>query len=663
MKKKINEMSLIRNDDVTKTSIYSYYKKQFEKILSLNDARQGTLKEKQFYIHDIQLEKELEAIFDDSTDTISFLIGYAGIGKSTSLRQFFQFRSSEPVLQQEKTVLVFPVTFNSVLNESNIRSSFNDKKYLEAAYKIKDELAFSIEALCSFLEDNFPGLREQFYSDEGIAKFYKYIKYTNSKSLEFLSFNEKRRLSGLQLMEKSLECLYHNDHFVYSATKLKYYLSRNVCRCKKMIVILDDIEPLPYEVQLQLVLQYAKYYECMRNTCEKMEQKTYIINMLISLRPHTYRILREYHGLKAFVVNREIYKKNMVSLGELFQRKIEYYKEESQNSDEMAWEKVDKVLKKLNSKYESKFAEMIKNISLCNTRDACDIYKLILRDRNWISHNTGGARETNGFGCAYVFNNVTVLRAIACGQSYIYNGKESKWIPNILYNTADKSFSYLNMCVIFLCLEKYGDSLRCGIDSLKYDEIISAFSKSFPEYFNLIDDLHTSIKYLFEKKILRKSINDTDRIETLDCPESLTKNSILYLSSRGKEIWKMLGSDSVYLELCREDSFRDYDNGVNNSESSYELLQDGKQIEIYLDLLRYLSEIIDEEKNFLVYAKEKHSIPVYRRLITKKVISSHLYCGLKKSMDYVGCKQHVMLNSERREVEKKIEELYEIIND
>lgn len=99
-----------------------------------------------------------------------------------------------------------------------------------------------------------------------------------------------------------------------------------------------------------------------------------------------------------------------------------------------------------------------------------------------------------------MFNNVTVLRAIACGQSYIYNGKESKWIPNILYNTADKSFSYLNMCVIFLCLEKYGDSLRCGIDSLKYDEIISAFSKSFPEYFNLIDDLHTSIKYLFEKK-------------------------------------------------------------------------------------------------------------------------------------------------------------------
>lgn len=637
MKKKINEISAMRNSGSVKNDLYTRYKPAFEKILPLNDTRHDSTEDNIFYIPDKEFDEELNYILNDTNDTISVVIGYAGIGKSTSLRHYFGFENSSLKLQNNNHTVIFPAIFNGFLAEKD--DNFTDLSIdeMDVAKKIKDDLSLRIDSVCSFLEENFDGLKEKFDSEIGQLEFYTYLKETNPKVLEHLPYKKRKYLNKKEEKLKKLEYAYQKEPFICSATKLKYYLGSKICKSNKIIVIVDDIEPLPYELQVQLVMQYARFFECMKNTSSSIIEKEYIVNILISLRPHTFRILKEYRAFKAFYITREIFKKNMVDMAELFRRKIEFYSKEIPHENQEKWDEACRIIDILSNKFNSRYANMIKNLSLWNTRDAILTYKTVLEDRVWIQRNMD---KTSGFSINeehYVFNNITVLRAIACKHKYVYKHQNSI-IPNILYNTKDKNYCFLILCVfsLFCASEEDEESYVYGTNSKSFGEIIDCFKDAFPRYKDIIKDAEEVLFYLFKEKILRKSINDSDKIETLDKEESLSINSLLYLSPKGYEIWRMAASDSVYMELCREDYYRDYENKNICMECSFELMQSGEQVKIFCDLFSLLMEILEEERKYILYASDNNTLDIYKNYFGDNVISQQFYFGIHRSIEFSG---------------------------
>lgn len=652
MMKKINQISVLRNDVGARNDLYTRYRKQMEVLLSTNDTRPGTKKDADLYIPDKLVEEELSSVYNDRIDSLSMLIGYAGIGKSTVLRNYFKYRNSLPTLSDDRKILIFPTSFNNVIiNE--------DKGITEEglALDIKEDLTHRIDAVCSFLEGQFDGLKERFDSNRGQMEFYQLLEKTNPRVLEHVPYNLRMNLSKDDEKKLKLSYAYEKERFICAATKLKFYLNSPLCSCNKIIVILDDIEPLPYKNQAELVMQYVRFYDCLKNDVLYTDVQEYLVNMIISIRPHTYRILRGYKAFKAYYVTREILKRDMVDLNTLFNVKLDYYSHNIDVSNEEAWKQSRQILTRLSGKFSNKYANMIKNICLWSTRDAMKAYTTILVNRIWIQRDMA---KTSGFTIRendYVFNNITVIRALACEQYYVYARRGEYWIPNLLYNTVDKNYSFINLCICN-CFEKdKNQDYTYGTDSKSFGDIVGYFMKSFPDYKGLEKSVESMIRYLYDQKILQKSINDTDKEETIGKSELLNTESLLYLTPKGYELLRMIEADSVYMELCREDYYRDYQgNEELNSESSFELMQKGQQDAIFYDLFLFLLDLLEWEDKFISYAADHHTIDIYTNCFGEDIVFERFYHGIWRSIDYSGTDKEFL-----QPVVKRVSDMFEII--
>lgn len=650
VEKKINEISVYKNETVSRSDLYTRYKPAFDKLLRVNDFRNNEKKNRDLYIPDDELDQELKYVREEDMDSLSILIGYAGIGKSTALRNTFEYINSIPTYIDTDKILVFPATYNGyTIGE-------NDNKYI-CEKKIREDILLRIESVNSFLEDKFDKLRDWFDSEEGQLEFYQYIKETNAHVLEHLPYEERRCLSKEEEKKKKLEYAYKYDPFVCAVSKLKYYLGKEACICSKLIVILDDIEPLPYMQQKILIMQYVRFFECLKNTSLTIADKEYVVNVIIGMRPHTYRIMKEYRAFQAFYINREILKRNMVDVSKLFKKKIELYENEIPHENIDAWNSANRALDILCNKFHSHYSNLIKNVSIWNTRDAMEIYQSVLENRIWVQKNIAKTANFVINVDDYVFNNITVLRAIACKNNYVYKPSINGMIPNILYKTLEENYSFLSMCIFEYF--HFHDNLdyTYGTNAYTFLELMQIFTETFKGYERIEENAKEIIRYLFVNKILRKSINDTDCPELLDTEQSLKDDSQLYLSPRGYEIWKLIESDSVYFELCREDYYRNYDKEDCCKESSYELFLKGEQKLIFKDLLSILLELLDEEIKFISYAQKIQTIDNYKKLFGTNVMCKHFFIGIMRSVEFSGHSECDLLKDSIVMVEEKIREI------
>lgn len=643
MKKKISQISSLRNEYCSRSDIYTKYKWQFNKLISCSGIRPGSKEEKQLYIQDADTESRLRDIYEDDADSLSFLIGFAGIGKSTVLRNFFNFGNSVISEVRDERAIIFPMSCNGKI--------LDDKETME-------DFTNRIGSVCSFLERKIPQLQEWFSTTKGQHEFYEYINDTNPRILEHVPYDEQIYAKQYELEEKKLYYAFVKERFIFTVTKLKYYLGRKECYYNRLIVILDDVEPLPYAAQKNLIMQYVRFYECMRNVSEDYSDKKYIINMLISIRPHTYRILNTERDFKAYYVTREIIKQDMVDLHELFSKKIEYYSKDISIENKDSWDIATKMLLILSGKFNGKYGNLIKNISLRNTREALQAYSLVLSNRAWIQRNMDKNANFTIKENDYIFNNITVLRALACEHYYIYARRGLYLVPNILMNSLTENYAIINLCIIncFLC-EDYED-YSYGQKFKTKEEILGYFHKVFfsrPEIENTAAQM---LDYLYSEKILRKSINDTEKVEQLKEDDKLEMKSRIYLSPKGYEIDNLLKSDSVYFELCREEYYREMSEEYA-SQSSFELMQKGQQLEIFRDLFILLAELIEEEKKYLSYAKELDTITLYRNYFGSEVLCEKIFQGLWKSIEYSGNMHYLW--EQKNDTEKKIAELKGIL--
>lgn len=631
---KVNQLS-VNQASILSSSSFDRLKKPLNYFLNPDAGNKDITELNQCCVTDNKTEESLKELLCENMDSIAVLIGYQGIGKSTDIRHSYQIMNDAIKFNDEHKTVIFPSFFRGVI-------SGTDFKDVSAVFSdIRNDLAQKLCAVCEALEDKVPALESDFMSDIGKEKFFKLFQQTNPKALANINNLKKEDKEG-----KILNA-YKNNYFIYIATKLKYYLSNPLCNYHKILIILDDIESLPdHSYQEQMVLQYLRLYSCLRNLPIIDESKKVYVKMLLSVRPLTYRLLRK---AKIPIDARNIYKSESVDLKKYFQKKMALLPSNLKNKED--WRRAYDILLQLSEKFDGKYANMIKQLTHMNIREVFKVYYEILGNFIWIAKESlmyDGAIE-------YTINNITVIRALACNSDKVYYNEEGGLIPNIFYDTTDKENLFLGLYITAYFVQKQHGIWKYGEKAISIQRICADFKDIFGE-----DNINESklleyINYLYATGVLNVSIMDQSELE--DC--ELSKSNLIYLSSKGFELWSMLSADSVLMEMYREDFYQEYNgNGKEDQfRSSYELMELDKQKQVFLLVYSMLLKLCLIEKRKIEQVIKNGAYGKYLSWFGSEPFVSHLKKGVDNSISYSGKSGDIDIFSKSNELNQEIDSI------
>lgn len=615
------------------------YQKPFDYFLNTDIGSKSLSELNQYYVSDDKTEFSLKELLVENVDSITALIGYGGIGKSSDIRHSYQIMNNSIKLDRKNKTIIFPSFFKgNVPGEMSVNTTeiYND---------IRLEVSKRIESVCQAIEEDLPDLADEFETDKGKDLFYKYIKYTNPKALADIN------TLGRKDRDEKIENAFKNDYFIYTVTKLKYYLSSPLCNYNRILIILDDIESFSDQYQEMLILQYLRFCTCLRNFPDiKINKKVYI-KMLISLRPTTYKRLNKAKQALGYLNIKEIYKTQSISLSKYFTKKYANIPNDIKNNNEDKYKEAYNILINLSEKFEDKYSNMIKRLTFMSLVDTLEVYRHILSNSTWIIKQISSSDDAKSkIVYEYVFNNITVIRALACGSNTVYLNNIDNLIPNILYDTMDKRNSLYSLYIISYFIHQQAGFWEYGEVTVKKTMLIQDFCDVFGESHDLINNLSDVLTYLYQRGILSIGISDLKPERSI-----LLDSSLLYLSSKGLEIWSMLSSDSVLMELYREDFYQEWDESKPfRFSSSRELMNKNLQSIIFKEVYNILLDLVDIEKKKVEQAIKNKSYNKYLCIFGDESMIEHLMIGVDKSIEYSGNKMNEDIDEKSVELKEKI---------
>lgn len=396
---------------------------------------------------------------------------------------------------------------------------------------------------------------------------------------------------------------------------------------------------MPESFQEKVISDYLHLFDCMQNT-DYPQDSNYRVNLLISLRPHTYRIFSNgIYGrmLSAYSFGPPIMKEHPVDLDLLFKKRFDYYTKLSHASigNPESWNSAYKQLMIINNYFDGQFKKMISNLCFFNVRTSLAEYAKILGNRVWIQGNSIKHSSFTVCDNEYKLNNITIPRAIGCGNSTVFTGRDDNTIPNLFYTTP-----YLDYSIQCLLVMQYfrgkmqifaGNSVEYGLDAVMLKNVYAEWSKVLDD--ERVEQLRIAVQHLFKCKILLKSIMDFEDYQILDISESLKETSRLYLSPSGIELMDMFEQSSVLLEMLRECVWHEYREQSNLycNRCSYDLIRDGKQNELFIELLEYV-EILRQAEEAFFFSPDSINLSEYREIFGSNLVVEKLILGIERSL-------------------------------
>ena len=272
---KINE-KYARDYRVGTNDIYRKFSTQFDKLFNAQEIARNDKEFEKMYVHDRDFELQIEEFRNSKTNLVKFCVGYTGIGKSTSIRHCFEIGvSREPYLNFEKKEIVFHTCLDGYQVE-------NMKKF---------DLAARIATVCTRFEKEYPELKIFMRTTEGKKKLYEFIERHTCFALEKIDPIAAMDMDENELIKEKLRGAYKESQYEFQANRLKFYIKKFYDKFEHLIIILDDVESLPSKYQTAVIKSFLKLHDCMKNT-DYPDNGKYYVNLLISIRPHTYRIYR-----------------------------------------------------------------------------------------------------------------------------------------------------------------------------------------------------------------------------------------------------------------------------------------------------------------------------------------------------------------------------------
>ena len=635
--------------------IYRKFQFQFINMLNANEIARSSKDFEEMYISDPAFELQIDTFLNSIGSMAQFCVGYTGIGKTTTIRHCFKLGvSAAPVLNvpskltQGKYMIIFPTFLNGYFQSE-------DKSF---------DLCPRISSVCTTLENAHPELHDIYKKPEELKLFFNFIQNHIPHILESgENINDLVGLSEEESVVKKLNNTMRTFPLEYHTCRLKYYILRKSDIYDRLIIILDDIEAMPESFQERVIADYLHLFDCMQNT-DYPQDSNYRVNLLISLRPHTYRMFSNgIYGrlLSAYSFAAPIIKEHSVDLNLLFKKRFDFYTGMSHTNigNPESWDRCYEQLMLVNNLFDGQFKRMISNLCFFNVRTSLAEYAKILGNRAWIQGNSLKSDFFIISSDEYKFNDITVPRAIGCGNSIVFTGIDDSIIPNIFYTSP-----YLDYSIQCLLVMQYyrgkmqiftGGGVEYGLDALPLQKVYAEWEKILDD--ERVKQLSIAMQHLYECKILRKSIMDFEDYQTLDVSKSLKDTSRLYLSPRGIELMNMFEQSSVLLEMLRECAWHEYRGQDNNyyNRCSHELIRNGKQNELFIDLLEYIEMLRQAEEEFF-FSLNNINLCEYRNMFGYNLAVERLMLGIEKSLRFSGKLYNTMIAKKFNQVLERIQE-------
>lgn len=571
--------------------------------------------------------EKLRKILDSTMDSVTPFVGYRGIGKTTDIRYAYSFWNNTVKLRPLDSTIIIPILFDSAVTTDN--------------FDIRMEFGKRIDAVCEAIIDDIDLQKyiPKYRGEKSTQELHHFLAGTNAKAMSrpHIPFPDNEPYEGnmSSAYEKKLLTAEENDYFIYTATRLKYYMSKISHRYDRILIILDGVERLPEKLRIPVISQSIQMRKCLMNYPEDLKRK-YNVNLLLSMQPCTYQEAKERGVIVAAHTQSEILKTKRINLQKYFNLKRSSLPSSLVEKDPEGWKAAYGILRSLSEKFDGKYAKMILGIANLDIPLALNIYRDILSNSLWMTRRDDP--ET------YLFNNISVIRAIACGAKEVYEGRKDSLIPNLLYNTEQYDYSIECLYVMRYFASKNADFLAYGKIAETKQTVIKDLGRIFGytsqenhEYQKFSEHINGAITYLYQCGILETTSFDTrhnvTEIASADVPDEK-----LLLSAKGNELLDMLQGDSVMTELFREDHFMQTDSAWEKQFiSSKKFMDENDQISIFAELLVFLRNLFNEnEKPYIIRMQNHSSQALYKNMLGDSTMVELLLEGVNKSINYSG---------------------------
>ncbi len=265
---------------------------------SLLEQRNGNI-EKETYIQNPDIDSKILSIITADASSITFLVGYKGIGKSTSIDYNLNKANVKKLISNEKFLLFkksFDVSFSELDNDKILLSTVETlaRKELKNKYSGEDK---RIEALFNFIinNDQLNYILDQY----GYFELFEENIFDRYRFAEFIkNFKSK-------------------DSRKYIAFLLNFLVSE--LEIKTIYIVLDDLERLTID-QVKLALQTVlKIIDSLHHVSDRKV----FSKLLISCRPHTYSAIQEDVYLNGWNNTMLISYEAPISLSEILQKRLQ----------------------------------------------------------------------------------------------------------------------------------------------------------------------------------------------------------------------------------------------------------------------------------------------------------------------------------------------------
>lgn len=561
-----------------------------------------------FWEDDDEAKKQMDSFLTDAGEQRLLFVGALGIGKTRFLRRYFGLFNGETFkIENENLVIFLSGDGNGVVeNHNNV-----------------DYFAEEFEKICEYYEKKY--VKKEEWISVNAKKFCLFVMEVKKDVLAhpWISMDEDE-----STYKEEIRVLIERKPLTYYIIKLKYYLLM-IKKCKNVVLVCDNIKGVElYELVIE------KINGCIRNYDSNKYQG--------------------YHTKTVFVMNDYIYQKVSDELGVLFDKRITKEKKLNiqgliderfnyalkagekwmieREFDESALYSAKSAIDELNTRFNHKYQKMILGLSMYDKKKVLQCYKKIIFNRTWVRKKRFSyAKDVKDINTDFLFNNITCIRALGCGNEQVYNpDKQSdSFIPNILYNTEEEEY-----CIYNLLLMKY--FLRNQRKYFYKDEkgILDVCKKIWGEGLEYTR-FRYALNYLIKMNIVECFIEETTSDKCSGKNYSIT--------TKGSVLWDMFLGDSMLMELSREDYYRFCDS--DNMKSGYELLSTEKQYIIFEDLLWMIGQFIADENKLYEIAFDRGYGAEYEVVFGKKRMAFYLLEGIKKSITYSSSRSNTDLKN------------------
>lgn len=632
-KQKINQFSQDAKTFLAAPGPFVKYESQLLYFLNHDTGNRDLDDIKKNYVEDGETVHSLQKILKDSMDSVTAFIGYRGIGKTTDIRYAFSIWNNAIKFWDEESTIIIPFFFNSAVEADD--------------FDVRIEFGKRIDAVCEAIisRNDLKNLIPEYRKTESTQELYRFLLETNPKAMIMPGFTSKGVTDKLSVAEQ-------NDFFIYAATRLKYYMSKISHKYQRLLLILDGVEGLPEPLRGSVVAQSIQIRKCLMNYPDYCKRK-YNVNLLLSLRPCTYQEAKSKGVIMSDSMLREVYKTSRLNLQKYFNQKRLSLSPVLTEKEPENWKSAYGILRSLSDKFEGKYANMILGLTNLDIPMALNVFKEILSNSLWMTKRDDDT---------YIFNNIHVIRAIACGGREVYFNKKDSLIPNILYNTEQYDYSIICLYIIAYFTSKnvdyleYGDTAenKCTVigDLCRVFGYNDTGSQEYKEFTSYIDD---AISYLWHCGIL-ETINFSGKQNM----NPLSSGQKLLLSAKGNECFNMLRGDSMLTELFREDYYMEIDpNDTKQFQSSRKLMEKNDQVSVFVELLIFLYNLFVQcEAPLIKRMQSQCAQGIYTNTFGGCTMTELLLEGINKSINYSGKWGEISIIDKEEKLISKIEEIF-----